>query len=157
LSFRSAAKESAVNPPPTLVISTEAVHSLTVNRAAERSSHSPLPLLLLLPLPLPLHLPLLLHSPLLLSLPLHLGTPRLQPWVSPPHEKKGALAPGVCPFQFKDPHQIKPHISKEICAFSTIKKRSAPLQPNHAYHHKTTSSSPRIFTTTSKTPLKKAQ
>jgi hypothetical protein len=58
-------------------------------------SHLPLHLRLLLPLHLPLPLPLSSHLPL--------GTPRLQPWVSPPQKLNGALAPWGMPLKTDDP------------------------------------------------------
>jgi hypothetical protein len=46
--------------------------------------------------------------------------------------------------------RVPPKSTKKICAFPTTKMRSAPLQPNHAYHHKPTSN------LTTKSPVENA-
>jgi Bacterial regulatory proteins, tetR family len=60
------------------------------------------------------------------------------------------------PNKLELPSKRSGKITQNICTFFVGRKTSAPLQPNHVYHHKTTSSSPRFFATSFKTTLKNA-
>jgi hypothetical protein len=127
LSFRSAAEESAVNPPSASIPHPKPVSSrakpLAVSLREAPSKDLSLPLLL----------------------PLHLGTPRLQPWVSLTDSRRGALAPGVC--RLIPPSKISAHLRPRKTAL-LLSSLTTPISTKRPAAHHTNSPPP------PKTPFK---